>query len=97
VLFIGTDAVKIFSKVNSLGFVLNERLTVANNFRKVCQKVNWILRSLRPQLLIRHLRSEKGLCCRLSYSILITAILYLLMLRHGVELGWNSGFVYGAD
>jgi hypothetical protein len=31
-----------------LGFVLNETLSATDHFAKVCQKVYWILRSLRP-------------------------------------------------
>jgi hypothetical protein len=29
-------------------FILNERLSATDHFKKVCQKVYWILRSLRP-------------------------------------------------
>jgi hypothetical protein len=35
-------------RVGSLGFVLNERLTATDHFRKLCQRIYWILRSLRP-------------------------------------------------
>jgi hypothetical protein len=45
---IGSDVIKVVSKVNNLGFVLNERLTATDHFKTVCQKVYWILRSLRP-------------------------------------------------
>jgi hypothetical protein len=38
-LLIGSDIIKIVLKVNNLGFVLNERLTVTDHFKKVCQKV----------------------------------------------------------
>jgi hypothetical protein len=41
-LMIGSDVIKVVPKVNNLGFVLNERLTVT-----VCQKAYWILHSLR--------------------------------------------------
>jgi hypothetical protein len=47
-LLIGSDVIKVVPKVNNLGFVLNERLTATDHFKKVCQKVYWILRSLRP-------------------------------------------------
>jgi hypothetical protein len=47
-LLIGSDVIKVVSKVNNLGFVLNERLTATDHFKKVCQKVYWILCSLRP-------------------------------------------------
>jgi hypothetical protein len=47
---LSVGAVKIVSKVNNLGFVLNERLTAADHFRKVCQKVRIHLRSLRPHV-----------------------------------------------
>jgi hypothetical protein len=47
-LLIGSDVIKVVPKINNLGFVLNERLTATAHFKKVCQKVFWILRSLRP-------------------------------------------------
>jgi hypothetical protein len=46
-LLLGSDVIKVVPKVNNLGFVLNERLTVTDRFKKVCQKVYWILHSLR--------------------------------------------------
>jgi hypothetical protein len=47
-LLIGSDVMKVVSKVNNLGYVLNEELTATDHFKKVCQKVYWILHSLRP-------------------------------------------------
>jgi hypothetical protein len=47
-LLIGDNVVKVVPRVRNLGFVLNERLTATDYFRKVCQKIYWILRSLRP-------------------------------------------------
>jgi hypothetical protein len=47
-LLIGSDVIKVVPKVNNLGFVLNERLTATDHFKKVCQKLYWILRSLKP-------------------------------------------------
>jgi hypothetical protein len=38
-LLIGSDVIKVVPKVNNLGFVLNERLTATDHFKKVCQKV----------------------------------------------------------
>jgi hypothetical protein len=49
-LLIGSDVNKVVPKVNNLGFVLNERLTATDHFKKVCQKVYWILRSLKPHV-----------------------------------------------
>jgi hypothetical protein len=46
-LLIGFHVIMVVPKVNSLDFVLNERLTVTDHFKKVCQKVYWILRFLR--------------------------------------------------
>jgi hypothetical protein len=43
-----TDFIKVVPKVNNLGFILNERLTAINYFKRVCQKVYSILHSLRP-------------------------------------------------
>jgi hypothetical protein len=45
---LGDNVVKVVSRVRNLGFVLNERLTGTDHFRKVFQKIYWILRSLGP-------------------------------------------------
>jgi hypothetical protein len=42
------------SKEAYLEFVLNERLTATDHFRKVCQRIYWILRSLRPHAILPH-------------------------------------------
>jgi hypothetical protein len=47
-LFIGPNEIKVVLKVTNLGFVLNESLSEVDHVTKVCQKVYWILRSLRP-------------------------------------------------
>jgi hypothetical protein len=39
---------RVVSKFNNLGFILNQRLTTTDHFKKVCQKVYWFLRSLKP-------------------------------------------------
>jgi hypothetical protein len=46
-LLIESDVVKVVPKITNLGFVLNERLTATDHFKKVCQKVYWILRSFK--------------------------------------------------
>jgi hypothetical protein len=46
-LLMWSDNIKVALKVNNPGFVLNERLTATDHFKKVCQKVCWILRSLK--------------------------------------------------
>jgi hypothetical protein len=48
-LLIGSDIINVVPEVNNIGFVLNEILTVTDHFKKVCQKVYWILCSLRPR------------------------------------------------
>jgi hypothetical protein len=45
---IGTNVIKLVPKVKNLGFILNERLRATDHFRKVCHRIYWILRSLRP-------------------------------------------------
>jgi hypothetical protein len=45
-LLIGVNVVNVVPRVRNL--VLNERLTSMDHFRKVCQKIYWIKRSLRP-------------------------------------------------
>jgi hypothetical protein len=47
-LLIGANVVKVVPRLRNLGFVLNERLTATDHFRKVCQRIYWILRYLRP-------------------------------------------------
>jgi hypothetical protein len=47
-LLIGSDVIKVVPKVNNLDFVLNERLTATDHFKKECHRVYWILHSLRP-------------------------------------------------
>jgi hypothetical protein len=44
---IGSDVIKVVPKGNNLGFVLNERLTTTDHL-KVCQRLYWFLRFLRP-------------------------------------------------
>jgi hypothetical protein len=44
---IGANVVKVVPLVKNLGFVLNERLTATDHFRKVCQRIYWILHFLR--------------------------------------------------
>jgi hypothetical protein len=47
-LLIGSDIINVVPKVNNLAFVLNESHMATDHFNKVCQKVYWILRYLRP-------------------------------------------------
>jgi hypothetical protein len=47
-LLIGDNVVKVVPRVRNLGFVLNKRLKATDHFRKVCQKIYWILRSVKP-------------------------------------------------
>jgi hypothetical protein len=44
---IGSDVIKVVPKANNFGFVLNERLTATDHFKKVCQKVYWILHRMK--------------------------------------------------
>jgi hypothetical protein len=48
-LLIGANVVKVVLMVRNLGFVLNDRITATDHFRKVCQRIYWTLRSLRPR------------------------------------------------
>lgn len=47
-LVIDSDSVKIVPKAVNLGFVLNTRMTPIDHFTKLCQKIYWVLRSIRP-------------------------------------------------
>jgi hypothetical protein len=44
-LLIGANVVKVVPRLRNFGFVLNGRLTATDNFRKVCQRIYWILHS----------------------------------------------------
>jgi hypothetical protein len=46
-LLIRANVVKVVPRVRNLGFVLIEKLTVRDHFVKVCQRIYWVLRSLR--------------------------------------------------
>jgi hypothetical protein len=47
-LLIGANFVKVASKVKGFGFVFKKIRTAKNHFRKMFQRVYWILRSLKP-------------------------------------------------
>jgi hypothetical protein len=47
-LLISANVVMVVSRVRNLGFVLNERLTATDHFRKVCQRIYLVLLSLSP-------------------------------------------------
>jgi len=47
-LSIGPNSIKVVPKVVNLGFTINETLSPSDHIAKVCQKVYWTLRSLRP-------------------------------------------------
>jgi hypothetical protein len=68
-LLIGSGVIKDVPKVNNLGFVFNERLTTTDHFKKVCEKVYWILISYTVLSLVMvlslttpHIRYERVLC-----------------------------------
>jgi hypothetical protein len=76
-LLIGSDVIKVVPKVNNLGFVLNERLTATDHFKKVCQKVYWILRSLKPHA--SHTPLGGGWLCHLLCLTLDMGVLCMLL------------------
>jgi hypothetical protein len=76
ILLIGAYVVKVVSRVKNLGFVFNERLTATDLFRKVCQRVYWILRSLRPHAA----HTPFDLFCRSFCHMSTMVILCLLVL-----------------
>jgi hypothetical protein len=47
-LIIDSDTIRIVPKAVNLGFTLNSRLTPVDHYSKVCQKIYWVLRGLRP-------------------------------------------------
>jgi hypothetical protein len=91
-LLIGSYVIKVVPRVNNLGFVLNERLTATDNFKKVYQKVYWILRSLRPHA--SHTLFEVGR--RLVVSLIVPHIRYGGIVYAGADatsqMGLNVAF-----
>jgi hypothetical protein len=82
-LLIGSDVIKVVSRVNNIGFVLNKRLTATDRFKKVCQKVYWILRSLRSHA--SHTPFE--VWRRLVVSLIMPLIGYGSIVYAGAECG----------
>jgi hypothetical protein len=81
-LLMGSDVIKVVLKVNNLVFVLNERLSATDYFKMVCQKIYWILHSLRPHLL----------CLTLDMAVL--CMLVRMLHRNGGCI-WLLEPVYG--
>jgi hypothetical protein len=65
-LLIRSFVIKVVSKVNFFGFILNDRLQATNHYKKVCQKVYWILLSLRLHPLYTPFEVRKRLVVSLS-------------------------------
>jgi hypothetical protein len=83
---IGSDVIKV---VNNLGFLLNGRLTVTDHFKKVCQKIFWILRSFRPPLAPHTLFEVRK---RLIVSLIMPHIGYGGILYAGAEATSQRGY-----
>jgi hypothetical protein len=47
-LYIGSDAIRVVTSFNNLGFVLNENFTAIDHSKRVCQRGYSILRFIRP-------------------------------------------------
>jgi hypothetical protein len=94
-LLIGSDVIKVFPIVNNLGFVLDERLTATDYFKKVCQKVYWILRSLRSHAL----HTPFAVRTRLVVSLIMPHIEYGGIVNAGADAAsqwWlNMAFTAG--
>jgi Reverse transcriptase (RNA-dependent DNA polymerase) len=77
-LVIESNVVKIVPKVVDLGFVLNTRLTPVDHFSRVCQKIYWVLRSIRPHanctpLAIRKKLIQVLVMTHINYSNIVYA------------------------
>jgi hypothetical protein len=77
-LLIGSDDIKVVPKAHNLGFVLNERVTATDHFKEVCQKLYWILHSLRPHH-IHRLKLGEGWLCHLFCLTLDMRVLCMLV------------------
>ncbi len=71
-LVIDSDTVKVVPKAVNLGFVLNSRLTPVDHYTKVCQKIYWVLRSIRPHASCTPVQVRK----KLIQSLILSHINY---------------------
>jgi hypothetical protein len=77
-LVIDSDAVKVVQKVVDLGFVLNARLTPVDHISKVCQKIYWVLRSIKPHasctpITVRKKLVQSLILAHINYSNIVYA------------------------
>jgi hypothetical protein len=96
-LLIGSDVIKVVPKVNNLGFVLNVQITATAHFKRVCQKVYWILRSMRPHASHTPFEIRRRLVVSLIMPHIGYGVLCMLvrMLHCNGGLIWLSDPVYG--
>jgi Reverse transcriptase (RNA-dependent DNA polymerase) len=104
-LVISSDVVKIVSKVVDLGFIfiLNSRLTPVDHFSKVCQKIYWVLRSIRPHASCTPIPVRKKLITSLilphiNYSNIVYSHIDSASLRKlGVAYNACLRYIHGLD
>jgi hypothetical protein len=91
-LLIGSDIIKIVLKVNNLGFVLNERLTVTDHFRRCVRRC--VRRYIRLSALwghihgIHRLKLGRGWLCHLLCLTLDMGVLCMLVRMLHRNGGW---------
>jgi hypothetical protein len=101
-LLIGANVVKVVLKVKNLGFVLNGRFTATDHFRKVCQRVYWILRSLGPHAANSPFEVKRRLVLSLvlphvNYGNIVFTGADSASRRLGVAFKACSCFTFGVD
>jgi hypothetical protein len=92
-LLIGSDVIKVVPKVNNLGFVLNVQITATAHFKRVCQKVYWILRSMRPHASHTPFEIKK----RFVVSLIMPHIGYGVLCMLVRMLHCNGGLIWLLD
>jgi hypothetical protein len=91
---VGANDVKVLSRVRNLGFVLNERLTAMDHFRKVCQRIFCILRCLRPHPAHTPFEVRRRLVfCLFFVTTMVILCLLVLIPHRGGSWGWHSRLI----
>jgi hypothetical protein len=89
-LLIGANVDKVVPTVRNFEFVLNERLATTDHFRKVCQSIYWILRSLRPHAAHTSFEVRR----RLVLSLIFPHVNYNNIVFTGADSGFKACLRY---
>jgi Reverse transcriptase (RNA-dependent DNA polymerase) len=85
-LILDADMIKVVPKVVDLGFVLNSKLTPVDHITQVCQKIYWILRSIKPHTSCTPISVRK----KLIETLVITHINYSNIVYAHIDSGSSN-------